>query len=81
MTSELYTRAEISRMTEDALDELLGYYQDKGNTEGALRVQDELGAREDDREAELAHEIEEADAQRRHDEMINDMMIESGRWG
>lgn len=81
MANGLYTRDEISCMTDDALDELLSYYQDTGNTEGALRVADELGAREDDRMAELDHEREQEWRQIMHDEMINEKLIEDGRWG
>lgn len=84
-TKGLYTRAEIECMTDTALDELLSYYQDIGNSEGVSRVADELAAREDDREAELEHELEhelaEADAQRRHDEWLNETLIEDGRFG
>ena len=80
-TKGLYTRAEIECMTDTALDELLSYYQDIGNSEGVSRVADELAAREGDREAELEWEIEQDHQQRMHDEMINDMMIEQNRWG
>jgi hypothetical protein len=81
MAKGLYTRDEISRMTPDALDELLSYYQDKGNAEGVQRVQDEQQAREDDRLVELEHEAEDARQQQLHDEMVNDMLAQDGRWG
>jgi hypothetical protein len=71
MAKGLYTRDEIACMTANALDELLSYYQDTANVEGVLRVTDELGAREDDREAELEREIAEAEAQRLHDEWLD----------
>jgi hypothetical protein len=45
-TKGLYSRREIGRMTTSALDELLCYYQDTGNAEGAWRVEEELDARE-----------------------------------
>lgn len=48
--NELYTATEISRMTNDALDELLSYYQDKGNALGAEMVQDEITTRYDEDE-------------------------------
>lgn len=80
-----YTRKEISVMTDDALDELLSYYQDKGNTTGALMVADELGAREDDRmaeqEAEMAHEAEQERQQIMHDEWLDYTLAQDGRWG
>lgn len=79
MANGLYSRDEISRMTDDALDELLSYYGDTGNAVGAERVRDELQARDDDRE--LAHEAEEAYQQQLHDEMIDDMLAHDGRWG
>lgn len=80
-TKGLYTRAEIECMTDTALDELLSYYQDIGNSEGVLRVADELAAREDDREAELEWEVEQDYQQRLHDEMIDDALARDGRWG
>ena len=81
MSNELYTRAEIECMTDNALDELLSYYQDKGNSEGVSRVADELAAREDDRLAEQEHQAAEDEAQRRHDEWLNETLIEDGRYG
>lgn len=80
-TKGLYTRAEIQCMTDDALDELLSYYQDIGNDEGVSRVADELAAREDDRMAEEEHEAEEAYRQQLHDEMVDDALARDGRWG
>lgn len=78
-TKGLYTRAEIQCMTDNALDELISYYNDIGNAVGAERVRDEMQARDDDRMAELDHEL--ADAQRRHDEWLNETLIEDGRYG
>jgi hypothetical protein len=84
MASELYTATEISRMTNDALDELLSYYQDKGNGLGAEMVQDEITTRYDDDmddSMEAMHEAEQERKQQLHDEMVNDMLIEDGRFG
>lgn len=77
----LYSRDEISVMTDSALDELIGHYRDTGNYEGVQRAQDELDVREDDRAAELEHEMEQERQQIMHDEMINDMLAQDGRWG
>lgn len=41
----LYSVREISRMTNDALDELLEFYGDTGNVVGYRRVEDEIDAR------------------------------------
>ena len=75
----LYSRREIGRMTNDALDELLSYYNDTGNSEGAQRVQDELAERaqddEDYAEAEAAYDAEQDRQQMLHDEMINDAAV------
>lgn len=85
MTDGLYSRDEISRMTDDALDELMGYYSDTGNAEGMQRVTDEQGARQDDLEAQEQAELEwEAEQDRQqimHDEMIDSMIAEGGRFG
>jgi vacuolar-type H+-ATPase subunit C/Vma6 len=81
MSNGLYTRDEIACMTRDALDELQGYYADKGNAEGVQRVQDELDSRYYDELAELEHEQEEARKQQLHDEMIDDALTRDGRWG
>lgn len=81
MSNGLYTRDEISRMTDDALDELLGYYGDTGNAEGVQRVTDEQGARQDDRLAEMEWEAEQERQQIMHDEMVDDMLARDGRWG
>ena len=88
MANGLYTRAEIGRMTDSALDELMSYYQDKGNAEGALRVRDEQDNRadayllaEEERQLEMAHEAEQERQQMMHDEWLNDALIEDGRWG
>lgn len=81
MSNGLYTRDEIACMTQDGLDELLAYYQDKGNTEGVQRVQDELDTRWDDAEAEMEHEQAEAYKQQLHDEMIDDALTRDGRFG
>jgi hypothetical protein len=79
----MYTATEISRMTDDALDELLADYQDKGHAQGAEMVQDEITARCDERlaEAELEYEAEQERKQMLHDEMINERLIEENRWG
>lgn len=77
MANGLYTRDEISRMTDDALDELLSYYGDTGNAEGVQRVTDEQGMRQDDLEAQQAEiewEAEQDRQQRLHDEMIDDAL-------
>lgn len=81
MANGLYSRDEISRMTDDALDELLSHYNDTHNVEGAERVRDEMQARDDDREAEYEHELAEYERQRQHDEWLNETLIEDGRWG
>jgi hypothetical protein len=85
MANGLYTRDEIARMTNDALNELWGYYVDKGNSEGAGRVHDEQMARQDDRladqEIEMEHEAEQERQQRMHDEMVDDMLARDGRFG
>lgn len=70
MANELYTRDEISRMTDDALDELLSHYNDTGNAVGAERVRDEMQARDDDRAAEMEWEAEQDRQQIMHDEML-----------
>lgn len=81
MAKGLYTRDEIACMTQDGLDELLGYYADTGNVEGMQRVMDEQETRHDDRMAEMEHEAEQERKQQLHDEMVNDMLIEDGRFG
>jgi hypothetical protein len=81
----LYTEAELDRMTDDALDELLSYYQDKGEHDHAEVVQRVIEQRADDlvaiEEDELAHEAEQERQQRMHDEMVDDMLTRDGRWG
>jgi hypothetical protein len=85
MANGLYTPAEISRMTDDALDELWSHYVDTGNSEGAGLVHDEQMSRRDDLEAdhelEMEHEAEQERQQRMHDEMIDDALARDGRWG
>ncbi len=76
-TKPLYTPAELGRMTDDALDELLSYYSDKGEHDHAEQVQREIDERYnalmDDREAEMEHEAEQERQQQMHDEMIASM--------
>jgi|SRR6185437_11826922 len=87
-TKALYTEAELHRMTDDALDELLSYYQDKGEHDHADDVQrvldqraDEYLLAEEERQLEMAHEAEQERQQIMHDEWLNDTLIEDGRWG
>lgn len=80
-TKALYTARELHLMSDDALDELLEYYQDKGEHDHADDVQQEIHERADDREAEAAYEAEQERQQQLHDEMVNDMMATDGRWG
>ena len=85
MANGLYTAREIAVMTDDALDELLSHYSDTGNAEGVRLVQDEQRDRiawlEEYREDEAEHEAEQDRQQIMHDEMINERLIEDGRWG
>jgi len=85
MANGLYKASEIAVMTDDALDELLSYYSDTGNAEGVSMVRAEIAEREDDRaaarEEEYEHELREAEEQRKHEEMIDSMLAENGRWG
>lgn len=91
MANGLYKASEIACMTSDALDELMSHYSDTGNAEGVRLVQRELDDRAEAAEIaytdelirleELEWEAEEARRQQLHDEMINDMMAQDGRWG
>lgn len=77
-TKALYTGAELDRMTDDALDELLEHYEALGEHEHAESVQHVIDERQDvyeDRcaEDEQAYEAEQDHQQRLHDDMVDSM--------